>query len=76
LEAILKSLIQSIGGIGVFLLGMIVITEGLQSLAGPRYVRSLDKTLLKEPGIALTAALQSMSGQFKASDLGSLEMQQ
>ncbi len=72
----MKSLIQSIGGIGVFLVGMIVITEGLQSLTGPRYVRSLDMALLKAPGIAPTAALQSMSGQFKASDLGSLEMQQ
>lgn len=33
---ILSSLLQAIGGVGVFLLGMVVMTEGLKSLAGAR----------------------------------------
>lgn len=36
MEGKLLSLIQAIGGIGVFLLGMVVMTEGLKALTGAR----------------------------------------
>ncbi len=62
----MQSLIQAIGGIGVFLLGMVVMTEGLKALAGARISQWLaDAT--RSPwsgattGAISTAILQSSS---------------
>ncbi len=62
----MTTLIQAIGGIGVFLLGMVVMTEGLKALAGARISQWLaDAT--KSPwsgavtGAIGTAVLQSSS---------------
>ena len=59
-------LIQAVGGIGLFLLGMIVMTEGLRNLAG-RTMRSVLMKFTRTPltgaatGAASTAVLQSSS---------------
>ena len=59
-------LIQAIGGIGLFLVGMIVMTEGLRNLAG-RTMRSALMKFTRNPlsgaatGAASTAILQSSS---------------
>lgn len=60
------SIIQAVGGLGLFLLGMIVMTEGLRSLAGDAMNRVLFK-LTRSPlsgamsGAAVTAVVQSSS---------------
>ena len=62
----MQSLIQAIGGIGVFLLGMIVMTDGLKALAGARVSQWLAEAT-KSPwsgaatGAIGTAILQSSS---------------
>ncbi len=59
-------IIQAIGGIGLFLLGMIVMTQGLRNLAG-RTMRSALMRFTRNPitgaatGAASTAILQSSS---------------
>ena len=59
-------LIQVMGGVGVFLIGMVVLTEGLRMLTGVRLTRFLAQTT-KSPisgaltGTVTTAILQSSS---------------
>lgn len=63
---VLVAALQSLGGLGLFLLGMSLMTEGLKSLAGPglrttlrRYTRSPGTGALS--GAALTTLVQSSS---------------
>ena len=62
----IQIILQALGGIGLFLLGMIVMTEGLRSLAG-RAMRSVLMRFTSSPftgaitGASTTAILQSSS---------------
>ena len=53
----LQNIVQAIGGIGVFLLGMIVMTEGLKALAGARISRWLADATRSPASGALTGAI-------------------
>ncbi|MDJ0833662.1 MAG: Na/Pi symporter [Gammaproteobacteria bacterium] len=62
----MTSLILAIGGIGVFLLGMVILTEGLKSLTGARLSQFLVSATHSPAsgaatGAATTAVLQSSS---------------
>ena len=70
----LQSLIQAVGGIGAFLLGMMVMTDGLKALTGARISQWLaDAT--RSPwsgattGAISTAILQSSSATTEAADV-------
>jgi len=62
----LLNLLPAIGGLGIFLLGMVIMTEGLHALAGPAMRRAL-KAFTRSPysgaatGALCTAILQSSS---------------
>lgn len=53
----LPSLLQAIGGIGVFLLGMVIMTEGLKSLAGARVSQWLADATRSPASGAVTGAI-------------------
>lgn len=55
----MASLFQAIGGIGVFLLGMVVMTEGLKSLAGARISQWLADATRSPSSGALTGAIST-----------------
>ena len=55
---------QLLGGVGLFLLGMTLMTEGLKSLAGPGIRRSLQRVTARPArgfgaGVAMTVATQA-----------------
>lgn len=57
---------QLLGGVGLFLLGMTLMTEGLKSLAGPGIRRSLQRVTARPArgfgaGVAMTVATQASS---------------
>ena len=57
---------QLLGGVGLFLLGMTLLTEGLKSLSGPRMRASLQRVTARPArafgaGIAMTVATQASS---------------
>ena len=57
---------QLLGGVGLFLLGLTLLTEGLKSLSGPRMRASLQRVTARPArafgaGIAMTAATQASS---------------
>jgi phosphate:Na+ symporter len=57
---------QLLGGVGLFLLGMTLLTEGLKSLAGPGLRRSLQRVTARPArgfgaGVAMTVATQASS---------------
>jgi len=61
-----SAILQSLGGLGLFLLGMSLMTDGLKTLAGSR-LRRLLRRWTKTPvsgalsGAAVTAVVQSSS---------------
>ncbi|OIN99726.1 MAG: hypothetical protein COX65_07745 [Elusimicrobia bacterium CG_4_10_14_0_2_um_filter_56_8] len=62
----LNSLLSLMGGLGVFLLGIEIISEGLQKTAGPRLRRILplaagNRVAAIFSGFSITALLQSSS---------------
>lgn len=66
----MQSLIKAFGGIGVFLLGMIVMTEAL------RWLTRISHRNRLEIDQAVVCRLKSISGKFEAPDFGRFEMRQ
>ena len=55
----MSSLFEAVGGIGVFLLGMVVMTEGLKSLAGARISQWLADATRSPASGAITGAIST-----------------
>jgi phosphate:Na+ symporter len=58
--------IQALGGLGLFLLGMIVLTEGLRALAGDAVHRVLFRFTKSPATGALTGAVRAMAAELLA----------
>ena len=58
--------VQAAGGLGIFLIGMVILTEGLRGLAGDSLARAM-RHFTRSPvsgaatGMAITALIQSSS---------------